>query len=103
HPRSQQHVLTGRRRVVAAAFRGRVPFPTDHGRSPDSPIDLGASLLSQVSKNAAQGHAAPAVRPRGKARWSIALLMGFGILINYVDRLSISVTQKPLTQDFGLT
>lgn len=42
-------------------------------------------------------------KPRGKARWSIALLMGFGILINYIDRLSISVTQTPLSHEFGLT
>ncbi|WP_287930867.1 MFS transporter [Arthrobacter sp.] len=42
-------------------------------------------------------------KPRGKARWNIALLMGFGILINYIDRLSISVTQTPLSQEFGLT
>ncbi|WP_413248742.1 MFS transporter [Sinomonas flava] len=44
-----------------------------------------------------------AARPHGKTRWSIAVLMGFGILINYIDRLSISVTQGPLTAEFGLT
>jgi MFS family permease len=60
-------------------------------------------LLSQASKNTHHEPSVKAVRPRGKARWSIALLMGFGILINYVDRLSISVTQGPLTKEFGLT
>jgi MFS family permease len=60
-------------------------------------------LLSQASKNTHHEPAVKAVRPRGKARWSVALLMGFGILINYVDRLSISVTQGPLTKEFGLT
>ncbi|MGY3568143.1 MFS transporter [Sinomonas sp. RB5] len=60
-------------------------------------------MLSQASKNTHHEPAVKAVRPRGKARWSIALLMGFGILINYVDRLSISVTQGPLTKEFGLT
>jgi MFS family permease len=60
-------------------------------------------LLSQASKNTHHEPSVKAVRPRGKARWSVALLMGFGILINYVDRLSISVTQGPLTKEFGLT
>ncbi|MDQ0259175.1 MFS transporter [Sinomonas atrocyanea] len=60
-------------------------------------------MLSQASKNTHHEPAVKAVRPRGKARWSVALLMGFGILINYVDRLSISVTQGPLTKEFGLT
>lgn len=60
-------------------------------------------MLSQASKNTHHEPSVKAVRPRGKARWSIALLMGFGILINYVDRLSISVTQGPLTKEFGLT
>ncbi|WP_138413360.1 MFS transporter [Sinomonas gamaensis] len=60
-------------------------------------------MLSQASKKASHDRVSAPARPRGKARWSIALLMGFGILINYVDRLSISVTQKPLTEDFGLT
>ncbi len=50
-----------------------------------------------------QFSAARMTKPRGKARWNIALLMGFGILINYIDRLSISVTQTPLSQEFGLT
>lgn len=60
-------------------------------------------MLSQASKNTHHEPSVKAVRPRGKARWSVALLMGFGILINYVDRLSISVTQGPLTKEFGLT
>ncbi|BCT77651.1 putative transporter YybO [Sinomonas cyclohexanicum] len=60
-------------------------------------------MLSQASKNVHRDPTVKAARPRGKTRWSIALLMGFGILINYVDRLSISVTQKPLTDEFGLT
>lgn len=60
-------------------------------------------MLSQESKNVHPQPIAKAARPRGRARWGVALLMGFGILINYVDRLSISVTQKPLTAEFGLT
>lgn len=48
--------------------------------------------------------ATPALRrPAGRARWTIALLLGSGILINYMDRLSISVIQTPLSRDFGLS
>ncbi|MFC9841560.1 MFS transporter [Rhodococcus sp. NPDC127530] len=43
------------------------------------------------------------IRPRGKVRWKIAVLLGSGILINYIDRLSISVTQAPLSEEFGLS
>ncbi|WP_324116713.1 MFS transporter [Microbacterium sp.] len=42
-------------------------------------------------------------KPRGKKRWGIAILMGVGILINYMDRLSISVVQTPLSHEFHMT
>jgi MFS transporter, ACS family, D-galactonate transporter len=43
------------------------------------------------------------VRPRGNLRWGVALLLGAGILINYFDRVNISVATKPLIADFHLT
>lgn len=39
----------------------------------------------------------------GKVRWSIAVLLGVGILINYIDRLSLALVATPMSHDFGLT
>ncbi len=35
-------------------------------------------------------------------RWGIALLLGFGVLINYIDRGALSVAQTPLHTELGL-
>jgi MFS transporter, ACS family, D-galactonate transporter len=39
----------------------------------------------------------------GNVRWGIAGLLGTGILINYFDRINISVATKPFEQEFHLT
>ncbi len=39
----------------------------------------------------------------GNVRWGIAVLLGVGILINYFDRINISVATKPLESNFHLT
>ena len=39
----------------------------------------------------------------GRRRWVIGLLLGVGILINYFDRVNISVAAPQLQQEFGLT
>ncbi len=39
----------------------------------------------------------------GRRRWSIGVLLGVGILINYFDRVNISVAAPQLQQEFGLT
>ena len=36
-------------------------------------------------------------------RWGIALLLGFGVLVNYFDRVNLSVSQKALTDTFGIS
>lgn len=41
-------------------------------------------------------------RPHGNLRWWIGLLLGFGILINYFDRVNLSVAHPDLTHEFGL-
>jgi ACS family D-galactonate transporter-like MFS transporter len=41
-------------------------------------------------------------RPATHIRWEIALLLGFGILVNYVDRVGLSVAQEPLHKEFGI-
>jgi len=44
----------------------------------------------------------PALRvPR--RRWGIALLLGFGVLVNYFDRINLSVAQVALRNEFGIT
>lgn len=45
-------------------------------------------------------------KPRGRignVRWGIAVLLGTGIVINYFDRINISIATKPLIAEFHLT
>jgi ACS family D-galactonate transporter-like MFS transporter len=47
-------------------------------------------------------HASPDPRiPR--RRWGIALLLGVGVLVNYFDRVNLSVSQQALTGAFGIS
>jgi len=39
----------------------------------------------------------------GNVRWTIAALLGVGTIINYFDRVNLSVATTGLTQEFGLT
>ncbi|HTV72362.1 MAG TPA: MFS transporter [Candidatus Acidoferrales bacterium] len=41
-------------------------------------------------------------RPKANVRWFVAVLLGFGILINYIDRVGLSVAQDPLHREFGI-
>ena len=36
-------------------------------------------------------------------RYGIALILGFGVLVNYIDRTALSVATKPLHDEFGIT
>ncbi len=38
-----------------------------------------------------------------RRRWGIALLLGFGVLVNYFDRVNLSVSQQALTASFGMS
>ena len=38
-----------------------------------------------------------------KLRWGIGLLLGMGVLINYFDRISLSVAAPQLQLEFGLS
>ena len=38
-----------------------------------------------------------------RRRWGIALLLGFGVLVNYFDRVNLSVSQQALTASFGIS
>src|SRR5260370_7147512 len=35
--------------------------------------------------------------------WCIALLLGFGVLVNYFDRVNLSVSRDALQQAFGIS
>ncbi len=43
------------------------------------------------------------VRALPKRRWRIALLLGFGVVVNYVDRVNLSVSQSALHAEFGVS
>jgi ACS family D-galactonate transporter-like MFS transporter len=49
------------------------------------------------SSNKLQAAAVP------KRRWGIALLLGFGVLVNYFDRVNLSVSQEALHAAFGIS
>src|SRR5580658_857584 len=38
----------------------------------------------------------------GNRRWLIALLLAFGVLVNYFDRVNLSVAKQALEKDFGI-
>jgi MFS transporter, ACS family, D-galactonate transporter len=38
-----------------------------------------------------------------RRRWGIALLLGFGVLVNYFDRVNLSVSHDALQNTFGMT
>ncbi len=45
------------------------------------------------------------VRPCGQhhRRWRIAWLLGIGVLVNYFDRVNLSVSQAALFSTFGIS
>lgn len=40
---------------------------------------------------------------KGRRRWRIAILLGVGVLINYFDRVNVSVAQEALNREFGMS
>ncbi|HEX8995915.1 MAG TPA: MFS transporter [Ktedonobacterales bacterium] len=42
-------------------------------------------------------------RPHGRVRWTIAILLFAGVVINYFDRVNLSVAAKPLESAYGLS
>jgi ACS family D-galactonate transporter-like MFS transporter len=38
-----------------------------------------------------------------RRRWVIAMLLGFGVLVNYFDRVNLSVSEDALHQSFGIS
>jgi sugar phosphate permease len=51
-----------------------------------------------------RGIISPRTRPtQGRRRWRIAWLLGLGVLVNYFDRVNLSVSHAALTATFGLS
>lgn len=48
-----------------------------------------------------QVHSAPTGR-HNRRRWRIAWLLGIGVLVNYFDRVNLSISQAALHRDFGI-
>jgi ACS family D-galactonate transporter-like MFS transporter len=46
---------------------------------------------------------APDARNVPRRRWGIALLLGFGVLVNYFDRVNLSVSKEALHDTFGIS
>src|SRR6202142_4542317 len=47
--------------------------------------------------------ATPDARSVPRRRWGIAFLLGFGVLVNYLDRVNLSVSQEALDASFGIS
>lgn len=43
------------------------------------------------------------MKPRGKTRWGIAVILFLGVLINYFDRTNMSVATKPMMDEYHLS
>src|SRR5882724_1383433 len=43
------------------------------------------------------------VRDVPRRRWAISLLLGFGVLVNYFDRVNLSVSRDALEASFGIS
>jgi len=43
------------------------------------------------------------VRDVPRRRWAISLLLGFGVLVNYFDRVNLSVSRDALQDSFGIS
>jgi MFS family permease len=44
-----------------------------------------------------------AARDLPRRRWAISVLLGFGVLVNYFDRVNLSVSQDALQASFGIS
>jgi sugar phosphate permease len=51
----------------------------------------------------AQAHPANPLLKIPRRRWGIALLLGFGVLVNYFDRVNLSVSRDALQGAFGIS
>ena len=78
--------------------------PNVPGPDATTPVGVGASETAAAEARQRQGQpAAGTLRPRGHVRWTIAILLFCGVVINYFDRVNLSVAAKPLQATYGLS
>jgi ACS family D-galactonate transporter-like MFS transporter len=63
----------------------------------------GSSVMGPLAAAKRGRHAMGETNEVGRRRWTIGVLLGVGILINYFDRVNISVAAPQLQREFGLT
>src|SRR5438477_9912334 len=61
------------------------------------------ALLSDPKMTPAQVNPATHFQLIPKRRWGIAFLLGFGVLVNYFDRVNLSVSRDALEASFGIS
>jgi ACS family D-galactonate transporter-like MFS transporter len=52
---------------------------------------------------ASRNQSIPGASAAPRRRWGIACLLGFGVLVNYFDRVNLSVSQEALHAAFGIS
>ncbi|RBP65082.1 sugar phosphate permease [Brevibacterium sanguinis] len=77
--------------------------PDDPGKPIDSEALATADRLTFTSQEVPESGVKPNRKGIGKLRWGIAVLLFFGVLINYIDRSSIAVAEGHIREDFGLS
>src|SRR5436305_11653537 len=60
-------------------------------------------MVNQQSADMALSPQEAAPRKISRRRWRIAWLLGLGVLVNYFDRVNLSVSHQGLNQSFGIT
>jgi ACS family D-galactonate transporter-like MFS transporter len=61
-------------------------------------------LFEETTTRTYRNHSARAAAPTTpRRRWGIAWLLGFGVLVNYFDRVNLSVSQDALRAAFGIS
>ena len=71
-------------------------------------IAFGSSLFEETTtqthrNDSARSAALPIALSGRRRRWGIAWLLGFGVLVNYFDRVNLSVSQDALRAAFGIS
>jgi sugar phosphate permease len=61
------------------------------------------ALLSDPKMTPTQVNPAAQFQPVPRRRWGIAMLLGLGVLVNYFDRVNLSVSRDALQDAFGIS
>ncbi|WP_448721360.1 MFS transporter [Microbacterium natoriense] len=70
--------------------------------SVDSPVPAGPPS-GEKDRIPRTGLIIPKARKIGRVRWAIGFLLFFAVLINYIDRSSMSIAEHDMRMEFGLT